>query len=145
MHPHRHIFSNEYPPLLNFEENQPGPIERVFLYICDRVSISRKINGGKGLEHTVIINGLPIRVSKLVMGQLKKDEELRTLIDMEFKVSSEDYHDVTSILYKNNFAVQIPSEDIEMEATIYNYYTSITNLYKKGNVGDFKLVLLEKK
>ncbi|RPF55337.1 DUF3219 family protein [Aquisalibacillus elongatus] len=69
----------------------------------------------------------------------------RTHIQLEFKVSHEDYHDVTTLLYQNNFKVEIPSENVSLQATIYKYWTSVTNLYKKGNVGQFHLELIEKK
>lgn len=96
------------------------------------------------MGHKVIINDLPINVNKLTIDQLEKNGRTLLLLDMEFQVTSEEYHDVTVTLYKNDFIVQVPKEKLEIEATIYNYYTSVTDLYEKGNVGDFRLVLLEK-
>lgn len=92
----------------------------------------------------VILNDFPIEVSQLTIDQQEEHGRNRTLIVMEFQVTSEDYHDITVLLYENDFSVKIPEESIEIEATIRNYSTSITDLYQKGNVGDFKLTLLEK-
>ena len=61
-----------------------------------------------------------------------------------FLVKHEEYHDITTLLYKNDFTVTIPKEDITFPATISNYSTSITNLYEKDAVGEFKLELSEK-
>lgn len=62
----------------------------------------------------------------------------------DFKVKSEDYHDVTTLLYLNDFIIRIPEMELEFPATISNYSTSITNLYKENEVGDFRLELIEK-
>jgi hypothetical protein len=66
-------------------------------------------------------------------------------ISIEFKVTSEDYHEVTSLLYKGTFNVKIPEKGLEFKGAIQQYSTSITNLYETGQVGDFKLTLLEVK
>lgn len=54
------------------------------------------------------------------------------------------YHDVTTLLYRNDFVVNIPSEELEFQAEIYTFWTSFTNLYEQGAVGDFHLELIEK-
>jgi predicted DNA-binding ArsR family transcriptional regulator len=92
----------------------------------------------------VIINDYPIKVSKLTIHQQKEAEDSRTHIEMEFQVTSEEYHDITVLLYENDFTVKVPEEKLEIKATIHRYSTSITDLYKKGNVGDFQLALIEK-
>ncbi|MEN1968105.1 DUF3219 family protein [Lentibacillus sp. N15] len=66
-------------------------------------------------------------------------------IGFEFKVKSKDYHKITTLLYTNDFQVQVPVKEIEFRATIHSYSTSITNLYEENAVGDFKLELIEKK
>ncbi|WP_112182015.1 MULTISPECIES: DUF3219 family protein [Paraliobacillus] len=66
-------------------------------------------------------------------------------ITVHFKVSHEEYHDVTTLLYKGSFDVNIPEKNLTFIGTIENYSTSITNLYKKGNIGDFYLTLIEVK
>jgi len=40
--------------------------------------------------------------------------------------------------------VTIPSNNIEFEGRIVQFYTSITDLYKEGNVGEYTVSLLEK-
>ena len=65
------------------------------------------------------------------------------LIKVDFKVSSEEYHDVTTLLYKGNFHLKVPERNRECRATIQEYSTSITNLYEKDQVGLFKLTLRE--
>lgn len=66
------------------------------------------------------------------------------LISVKFDVSSEDYHDVTTLLYEGTFHVKIPERDREFKGTIQEYSTSITNLYEKENIGEFKVSFLEK-
>ncbi len=73
----------------------------------------------------------------------KKTNQTLRLISFNFKVTSKDYHQITTLLYKMNFNVKIPAKDIQFSATIHSYSTSITNLYKEGNVGDFQLALIE--
>ncbi|MCM3691242.1 DUF3219 family protein [Neobacillus niacini] len=66
-------------------------------------------------------------------------------ISFEFKVTSEEYHDITTLLYKGTFDVKVPERGLSFRARIYQYSTSFTNLYIKGKIGDFTLVLLEVK
>lgn len=72
------------------------------------------------------------------------DEKEKTELSFYFKVTSETYHDITVLLYENNFFVQIPEKNINFSATIGQYATSITNLYEEGKEGDFFLSLVEK-
>lgn len=65
-------------------------------------------------------------------------------VAFSFDVTSEIYHDVTSLLYKNDFEVEIPEKSIAFSATINEYSTSMTNLYEKGNTSEFYLKLREK-
>ncbi len=66
-------------------------------------------------------------------------------ISVEFNVTSEEYHDITTLLYKGTFNVKVPERDLSFRASIQQYSTSFTNLYIKGQVGEFKLSLLEVK
>lgn len=66
-------------------------------------------------------------------------------ISLEFQVTSNDYHDITTLLYKGEFEVKVPENSLEFRGRITEYSTSVTNLYERGQVGIFKLVLLEKK
>jgi hypothetical protein len=66
-------------------------------------------------------------------------------LTMDFKVSSEEYHEITTLLYQGEFEIKIPDTETSFRGEIHEYSTSVTNLYESGNVGDFRLVLKEKK
>ncbi|MGP7818588.1 DUF3219 family protein [Niallia sp. 01092] len=66
-------------------------------------------------------------------------------ISVVFSVTSEDYHDITTLLYKGMFHVSVPEKDLVFRGAIHQYSTSITNLYKKGKVGEFSLSIREMK
>lgn len=91
------------------------------------------------LVKEILLNNIVIVVEKyteeLVNGGLHK-------INVEFKVTSEDYHDIATLLYEKKFDVKIPERDLSFHASIQEYSTSITNLYEKGQVADYKLSLV---
>lgn len=66
-------------------------------------------------------------------------------ISIKFNVKSEEYHDITTLLYKGTFDVQVPEKKLSFKATIQQYYTSVTNLYEENQIGDFSLSLLEER
>ncbi|RHW34071.1 DUF3219 family protein [Lysinibacillus yapensis] len=66
-------------------------------------------------------------------------------VSVVFDVTSEDYHDIATLLYRGTFDVKIPEKDSAFKGTIHNYSTSITNLYNEDQVGQYKLTLLEEK
>lgn len=66
-------------------------------------------------------------------------------IFIDFKVSSDEYHDITTLLYEGNFNVKVPERGLAFRGNIRKYSTSFTNLYEKGQIGDFSLCLLEVK
>ncbi|MCM3727459.1 YkvR family protein [Neobacillus cucumis] len=74
-----------------------------------------------------------------------EEEKINNLykITVAFKVTSADYHDITTLLYKGTFDVKIQERQLAFKASIQQFSTSITNLYEKGQVGEFKLSLLE--
>ena len=81
--------------------------------------------------------------------QLEKYEEqtvngLHNII-IDFKVTSEDYHQIAVLLYEGTFNVSIPDRNKNFVGAIQQYSTSITNLYEKGQVGDYHVALLEVK
>lgn len=86
-----------------------------------------------------------LEVESLNDAVVEKDEEKLLQLELEFKVTHETYHDVTTELYKNDFFVSVPEIDLKFQAEIQNYSTSVTNLYEKDTVGDFKLVLIQKR
>lgn len=65
-------------------------------------------------------------------------------ISFSFQVTSEEYHDLAVLLYKNDFQVRIPELELEFPATIHNYATDRTDLYQAGQVADYYLELIEK-
>lgn len=89
--------------------------------------------------------------SKLILNdtviQLNRYEEEKVngyyKVSVEFDVTSEDYHDITTLLYKGIFDVKVPERNIAFRGTIHEYSTSITNLYVKGQIGQYKLTLVE--
>ncbi|MDM5332196.1 DUF3219 family protein [Ureibacillus composti] len=70
--------------------------------------------------------------------------DLRKVV-LDFKVTSEDYHDIAVLLYEGTFDVKVPDRNLSFRGTIQQYSTSITNLYDKGEVGDYHVCLLEVK
>lgn len=96
------------------------------------------------MNQKVIINDLTINAVNYHEETVTKEGEDLLKIGFDFKVRSDESHDVTTLLYKNDFTVQVPGRNIEFSATIHKYSTSITNLYEEGAVGDFKLELIEK-
>lgn len=96
------------------------------------------------MNQKVIINDLTINAVNYHEEIVTKEGKDLLKIGFDFKVASDESHDVTTLLYKNDFTVQVPGRNIEFSATIYKYSTSITNLYEEGAVGDFKLYLIEK-
>ncbi|WP_085993553.1 DUF3219 family protein [Oceanobacillus senegalensis] len=95
------------------------------------------------MNATVIINELSIDAENFQKEMINSNGSEKVKIRFNFKVKSEDYHDVTTLLYNNKFLVQVPEEELKFKATIQNYSTSITNLYEENNVGDFQLELVE--
>lgn len=91
------------------------------------------------MNRKVWINNYPIEARNF-----KKGSAERTKVSFDFTVTHEDYHDVTTLLYENDFTVKVPDENLEFRATISNYSTSVTNLYKEGEEGEFRLELVEK-
>ncbi|WHX98291.1 DUF3219 family protein [Neobacillus sp. DY30] len=89
----------------------------------------------------IVLNEKSIKVNKY---NEEKIEHLHK-ISVEFDVTSEEYHDITTLLYKGTFDVKVPERDLSFRASIQQYSTSFTNLYIEGNVGEFKLTLLEVK
>lgn len=91
------------------------------------------------LQQKIIINDYPIEAINV-----KFEHEEPNKLSFDFVVTHEQYHDVTTLLYKNDFTVEFPNENIQFSAVISNYATSVTNLYETGAEGDFHLELIEK-
>ncbi|MGA9228133.1 MAG: DUF3219 family protein, partial [Mesobacillus sp.] len=56
-------------------------------------------------------------------------------ISIEFKVTSNEYHDITTLLYEGEFEVMVPGSSLEFRGRILEYSTSVTNLYESEKVG----------
>ncbi|WP_080848345.1 DUF3219 family protein [Cytobacillus gottheilii] len=92
------------------------------------------------MNKEIFLNGTSINVKGLkhdVAGSLHK-------ITVVFDVNSEEYHDIAVLLYEKNFEVSVPSLQLAFSGEIVHYYTSLTNLYEKGNVGEYTVTFLEK-
>ncbi|MCM3567710.1 DUF3219 family protein [Neobacillus mesonae] len=89
----------------------------------------------------VILNSTPIKIEQFF------EEKVNGLhkISITFNVTSEDYHDIATLLYEGTFDIKVPEKDLRFKAAIQQYYTSITNLYNAGEVGEYTVVLLEVK
>ncbi|KKK37751.1 hypothetical protein WQ57_12395 [Mesobacillus campisalis] len=80
---------------------------------------------------------------------IKLDDYEESLMDglrklsVRFQVTSEEYHDIAVLLYKETFQVSVPERNLLFEGKIVQYFTSLTNLYQEGQTGDYYLTLLE--
>lgn len=94
----------------------------------------------------IIIDTTPIKVDNFSHTTIADEEahDLLRKLTLDFQVTNEMYHDITTLLYKDDFTITIPGKNITFPGKILNYSTSITNLYEEGNVGTFHLELIEK-
>ncbi|RDW21155.1 DUF3219 domain-containing protein [Oceanobacillus arenosus] len=92
----------------------------------------------------VNINNVAIGVTNFQQELIQEEGKELHKISFDFKVKSEQSHEITTLLYKNNFIVKVEEKGLEFPATISNYSTSITDLTVESAVGDFKLELIEK-
>ncbi|MBT2679533.1 DUF3219 family protein [Bacillus sp. ISL-35] len=88
----------------------------------------------------IVLDGYPIEIIKFEYSR----ERGPLLVSVEFPVTSESYHDVTTLLYKGEFDVTISGYP-PFRGKVVQYSTSVTNLYESGQVGQFKLALIEVK
>lgn len=89
----------------------------------------------------IILNDRVIRVETY---KHNKENGLHK-IEIDFKVTSEEYHDIAVLLYEGTFNVKVPEQSLTFRGTIHLYSTSITNLYEKNQVADYHVVLREVK
>ncbi len=93
------------------------------------------------MANVIILDDRPIALNKLELIQVDGLQRIST----EFNVTSEEYHDVATLLYKGEFEVKVPANQLAYRGKIVEYSTSVTNLYESGQVGIFRLVFLEVK
>ncbi|RKQ33278.1 DUF3219 family protein [Oceanobacillus halophilus] len=96
------------------------------------------------MSTTIMIDDYKIKAEEFHKARIQKQGKEKWKVSFQFKVKSEEYHDITKLLYKNDFVIHVPDENLSFRAKIANYSTSITNLYEKDNVGEFELELVEK-
>ncbi|WP_428908085.1 DUF3219 family protein [Niallia sp. Krafla_26] len=87
----------------------------------------------------ILLNENVIEVHRFQQRELNGLQEIL----VEFKVSSENYHDIAVLLYQQTFEVVVPEIGLQFKGTIQQYSTSITNLYEKDQIGDYSLTLRE--
>ncbi|MEH7343884.1 DUF3219 family protein [Bacillus sp. JJ1532] len=93
------------------------------------------------MVNEIILNDTLIKVYDYKQGKVNDLYEIL----VSFEVTSEEYHDIATLLYQGTFDVVIPERELAFRGTIQQYSTSITNLYEKGQVGNYSLRLLEVK
>ncbi|SFE41515.1 DUF3219 family protein [Alteribacillus iranensis] len=91
------------------------------------------------MAHDIYLNNTKIKVSQFNV-ELKEGKRLVSIV---FPVTSEKYHDITTLLYQETFQLIVPQKEINTHVKIMKYYTSITNLYEENQVGEFTLQLIE--
>lgn len=89
----------------------------------------------------ILLDSVPISAEHFEQEEI--DELL--LLSFVFNVTSEQYHDITTLLYRNVFNVEVRDRGLKFRGEIQQYSTTFTNLYEKGNTGKFHLKLLEVK
>lgn len=89
----------------------------------------------------IILNNTLVKVHSFEHSKVNSFNE----ISVGFEVTSEEYHDIATLLYEGTFDVKVPDLPLSFRGTIQQYSTSITNLYEKGQVGDYSLTLREVK
>ncbi|ANU09049.1 hypothetical protein BBH88_01210 [Planococcus antarcticus DSM 14505] len=97
------------------------------------------------METIVWINDTKIHALnfKEEVSEESNSKQQKRKISFDFKVTSEEYHDIAVLLYKMHFQIRIPVQKLEFDASISNYSTSITDLYKPGQIADYCLELIE--
>lgn len=93
----------------------------------------------ENMVRNIVLNDTEIEVKHYD----RKTEEGHQVVSFIFDVTSEEYHDVTVLLYKGTFDIRIPEEGLDFKGTIINYSTSLDNLYEEGQTGEFRVTLQE--
>lgn len=104
------------------------------------------MKGEMNMTIQIILNGKSFSGSDFIEETMidQKNKIERKKISFTFPVTSEEYHDVTTLLYENDFNVTVPDKNLQFEATIYRYATPLTNLYEDNQVSEYELELIEK-
>ena len=89
----------------------------------------------------ILLNHTSIKVNQYEQRKVNGLHE----ISVRFEVTSEEYHYIATLLYEETLHVSVPEKALSFRGTIGQYSTSLTNLYEKGQVGDYSLTLLQVK
>ncbi|KKK33372.1 hypothetical protein WN59_11495 [Salinicoccus sediminis] len=73
----------------------------------------------------------------------EREENGRLVVSVKFNVTSEEYHDVTTLLYEEVFNISVPEKDMKFKGVITNYLTSLDNLYEDGQTGEYQVTFTE--
>ncbi|PLS18512.1 DUF3219 domain-containing protein [Bacillus sp. M6-12] len=92
----------------------------------------------------ILLNSKIIKINELRAEKVIKNGKEVEKIIVDFQVNHSEYHDITTLLYENDFDVEVPSHKLKFKGTIHNYSTSVTNLYEADAVGIFHLELIER-
>ncbi|WP_245541929.1 DUF3219 family protein [Salinicoccus albus] len=71
------------------------------------------------------------------------EENGRIVVSVVFDVTSEEYHDVSVLLYEEKFDIEVPGKDMKFKGVISQFSTSIDNLYEEDNVGEYRVTFTE--
>lgn len=83
-------------------------------------------------DHTIELTGFE-----------EREENGRLVVSVKFEVTSEEYHDVTTLLYEEVFNITVPEKDMNFKGVITNYLTSMDNLYEDNQVGEYQVTFTE--
>ena len=89
----------------------------------------------------ILLNNTAIRVNRYEQRKVNDVHE----ISVGFEVTSEEYHDIATLLYEGTFHVSVPEKVLSFRGSIGQYSTSLANLYEEGQVGEYSLTLLQVK
>ncbi|WP_017812049.1 DUF3219 family protein [Paenibacillus shenyangensis] len=68
----------------------------------------------------------------------------RKWISFDFVITGrQEYHDVTTLLYHPTVEVQVPERQLQFQATVHNYFTSVPRLENENDTVDVHLELVE--
>ncbi|ANF96831.1 DUF3219 family protein [Paenibacillus bovis] len=81
---------------------------------------------------------------KLFSPSGNSSEPERKWISFDFVITGgQEYHDVTTLLYHPTVEVQVPDRQLQFQAAVHNYFTSVPRLEKDSDTVDVHLELIE--
>lgn len=89
-----------------------------------------------------MVKFIKLNNQKLKIKQYKENSD-GTKINIIFDLKSEDYHDITSLLYKGRFHIEVPEKNKVFTGDIINYFTDRTNLYEDNQTAEYNITFKE--